>query len=154
MARSYIVKFTAAGIGKSQSSRWALRSDAESYAATVTDLGRTDVSIVESNASPEILPHCPGSIAQAIGGKCFACGKVVTKADAQAWRGDDTALRAALESVFGREWLRLTESDKALIVRDCTEDGGVQDLAQYRRNIGTGNLEAYAKTQRVRFAGK
>lgn len=58
----------------------------------------------------------------------------------------------ALDSVFGREWLALTYADKQLIVRDCMEDGGVSDFRQYRRNIGTGNLESYAKVMRVRFS--
>lgn len=64
------------------------------------------------------------------------------------------ALTHALANVFGREWLRLTEADKALIIRDCIEDGGVSDLAEYRRSIGTGNLDAYARTMRVRFNRK
>jgi spermidine synthase len=69
-----------------------------------------------------------------------------------------TAIRLALASVFGREWLRLTETDKDLIVRDCTEgDRGLQsiadsnDYASYRQNIGTGNLESYVRRMRVRF---
>ena len=63
-------------------------------------------------------------------------------------------LETGLAMVFGPEWIKLSVSDQALIVRDCTEDGGVQDLAQYRRNIGTGNLKAYVACQRVRFARK
>jgi hypothetical protein len=61
-------------------------------------------------------------------------------------------LSKALAIVFGREWLRLSHDDQGLIVRDCTEEGGVTDLYQYRRNIGTGNLESYARVMRVRFA--
>ncbi len=64
----------------------------------------------------------------------------------------DSDLRFALDFNFGREWLRLSAADQALILRDCTEDGGVDDVQQYRRNIGTGNLQAYANTMRVRFA--
>lgn len=64
---------------------------------------------------------------------------------------DNSMLREGLSRVFGTEWFALSRDDKALIIRDCTEEGGVDDLAQYRRNIGTGNLLAYAKTQRVRF---
>lgn len=63
-------------------------------------------------------------------------------------------LRASLARVFGLEWATLDESDRQLILRDVTEDGGVSDLAEYRSNIGRGNLLAYAKTQRVRFARK
>ena len=61
-----------------------------------------------------------------------------------------TATRA-LASVFGLEWDALTDSDRALIVRDCTTDGGVDDFAEYRLNIGRGNLADYALTQRARF---
>lgn len=61
-------------------------------------------------------------------------------------------LREALSAVFGSEWFALSKDDKDLIVRDCTEDGGVSDFRQYQRNIGTGNLQNYAKVMRVRFA--
>lgn len=81
--RSYIVVYTASGVGRTQSSRWGLRIDAENYAATITELGRSDVSIVPSALPPEIFPHCKGSLSQAIGGKCFRCGKVLTPADAR-----------------------------------------------------------------------
>lgn len=59
--------------------------------------------------------------------------------------------RAALASVFGAEWSQLTTADQALIVRDCTEEGGVPDLQVYQRSIGAGNLQSYALTQRTRF---
>jgi len=61
-------------------------------------------------------------------------------------------IREQLAIVFGNEWCLLSSDDQALIVRDCTEDGGVQDFAKYRSNIGTGNLQSYAKVMRVRFA--
>lgn len=61
------------------------------------------------------------------------------------------SIRESLAAVFGREWLQLTTADQVLIIRDCTVDGGVSDLAEYRRHIGTGNLQAYALTQRARF---
>lgn len=64
---------------------------------------------------------------------------------------DNEQLALALAGVFGLEWDRLSESDKALIIRDCTEEGGVSDLRVYRRNIGTGNLQSYADVMRVRF---
>lgn len=67
---------------------------------------------------------------------------------------EDQTLRAALALVFDTEWSQLSSADKALIVRDCTEDGGVCDLAKYRSSIGRGNLFSYVKTQRVRFARK
>lgn len=60
-------------------------------------------------------------------------------------------IASSLDSVFGREWLRLSEADKAVIIRDCIEEGGVTDFAQYRRNIGTGHLDAYARTMHARF---
>lgn len=62
-----------------------------------------------------------------------------------------TAIAYCLAEVFGEEWARLSTSDQALIIRDCTEEGGVADLRVYQRSIGRGNLLAYAKTQRVRF---
>lgn len=59
--------------------------------------------------------------------------------------------RIALHQVFGAEWEALSLSDRALIIRDCTEEGGVQDFVEYRDNIGTGNLQSYAEVMRVRF---
>lgn len=61
------------------------------------------------------------------------------------------AYRYSLARLFAAEWDALSTSDRNLIVRDCTEDGGVLDLAEYRRSIGQGNLAAYARTQRARF---
>jgi hypothetical protein len=65
-----------------------------------------------------------------------------------------TPVAERLAYVWGREWLRLSEADRALLVRDCTEEGGVTDFARYRLDIGTGNLDSYVRTQRVRFAPK
>lgn len=64
---------------------------------------------------------------------------------------DTARLRALLAEVFADEWPDLSPTDQLLIVRDCTEDGGVTDLYQYQRSIGSGNLQAYADTQRARF---
>lgn len=64
---------------------------------------------------------------------------------------DDQTLVAALALVFDKEWKALSRADQLLILRDCTEDGGVCDLGKYRSNIGPGNLFSYVKTQRVRF---
>lgn len=61
-------------------------------------------------------------------------------------------LREVLLNTFGREWLRLSHADQELIIRDCQEDGGVSDFAQYRKDIGMGHLESYARVMRVRFA--
>lgn len=66
----------------------------------------------------------------------------------------ESSLRAALAIIFGAEWIDLSSADKTLIIRDCTEDGGVSDLAAYRANIGAGNLARYARVMRVRFARK
>jgi len=63
-------------------------------------------------------------------------------------------LRFALGYNFGQDWHDLSDADQALIVRDCTEDGGVDDIPQYRRNIGRGNLQSYADVMRVRFRHK
>ncbi len=60
-------------------------------------------------------------------------------------------LTTALRAVFQREWQDLSQADQYLILRDCTEDGGVDDFPQYRRNIGPGNLASYARTMAVRF---
>lgn len=65
---------------------------------------------------------------------------------------EENSLRAALAIIFTSEWIALSPADRANIVRDCTNDGGVQDLAEYRRSIGPGNLQNYADCQRVRFA--
>lgn len=67
---------------------------------------------------------------------------------------DQSELRFALDYNFTAEWRNLSAADQALIVRDCTEDGGVDDIQQYRRNIGRGNLASYVACQRVRFAAK
>lgn len=66
----------------------------------------------------------------------------------------ENSLREALAITFGAEWRDLSDADKALIVRDCTDEGGVQDIGEYRRNIGTGNLASYARVMRVRFNGR
>lgn len=70
------------------------------------------------------------------------------------------SIETALAAVFGPEWWALSDDDKALIVRDCTEGGeGLRSIAdageftEYRANIGTGNLAAYARVMRVRFGG-
>jgi hypothetical protein len=64
----------------------------------------------------------------------------------------EKSLDTRLAMVFGAEYMNLSRRDRALIVRDCEEEDGVADLAEYRRNIGAGNLFAYVKCQRVRFA--
>ena len=57
----------------------------------------------------------------------------------------------ALASTFGEEFYGRTLTEQNCLIRDVTEDGGVEDLAEYRRSIGIGNLASYARTQLVRF---
>lgn len=67
----------------------------------------------------------------------------------------EKSLRASLAMIFGQEWIALSPADRTLIVRDVTDDGTADhglDLAEYRRNIGPGNLQSYARVMRVRFA--
>jgi hypothetical protein len=68
------------------------------------------------------------------------------------WAGHEDELRAALATTFGQEWTDLSTDDRALIVRDCNEEGGILDFGQYRHNIGAGNLAAYAAVMRARFS--
>lgn len=56
-----------------------------------------------------------------------------------------------IAAVFGDDFLSLTLTEQNCLIRDCTEDGGVEDLGDYARNIGRGNLRSYARTQLVRF---
>lgn len=60
-------------------------------------------------------------------------------------------LRERLSTAFGTEWFALSRDDQQLIIRDCMEDGGVSNIRQYQRNIGTGNLQRYVDVMRVRF---
>jgi hypothetical protein len=90
MAKSFIARFRAksgfllGGVKQSQSSRWGSREDAESFlaAALKNNGNNAEGEVVESNGTPEIFRHC-GEIAQAVGGKCFGCGKVLTAEDAR-----------------------------------------------------------------------
>lgn len=91
--RSYVAKYAKTngtmllgGVNQSQSSRWSHRADAEDFlACAMFNNGGEEYctgNVVETNKPAEILRHC-GKIAQAIGGKCFHCGKVLTAADAK-----------------------------------------------------------------------
>lgn len=91
---SYVAKFAKlngtmllGGVKQSQSSRWAHREDAVSYLQqAVANNGGIDYcggEVVEVHQPAELIRHC-GDIAQAIGGKCFRCGKLLTAADAKA----------------------------------------------------------------------
>ena len=61
------------------------------------------------------------------------------------------AAARALVSVFGDEYAALTGDDAEAIILDCVTGEGIKDYAEYRRNIGIGNLASYANVQRGRF---
>jgi len=79
------------GILRGQTSRWERREDAETRLQQALELNgaHCEGEIVGSPLHPDIFIHC-GTIPQAIGGKCFGCGKVLTVADAKAKVGLDT----------------------------------------------------------------
>lgn len=81
----------------------------------------------------------------------YTTAEVADQAAVQAEIRARRQLLDGLASVFGREWLRLTAAEQDLILRDCTEEGGVSDLVAYRKAIGTGNLASYARVMAVRF---
>lgn len=73
------------------SSRFQSRAAAAQYLAVAIEANASEKrkatgTVEESPLLPEILAHCAGSQYQAIGGKCFACGKKVTLEDARATR--------------------------------------------------------------------
>ncbi len=67
-----------------QTSRFEQRKEAETRLQQTLELNGDHCTgeIVESPLYPEIFIHC-GTLSQAIGGKCFGCGKVLTVADAK-----------------------------------------------------------------------
>ena len=71
-----------------QSSRFGSREDAEQRLADTIGINGPHCTgeIVVSDQYPEIFRHCPGHPAQAIGGRCFGCGKLLTVADAKSHR--------------------------------------------------------------------
>lgn len=91
MANSYFAKYKSkhggtlvGGVKDSQTSRFGSREDAETRLQSVIEINNNQAEgeIVESDLPPEIFIHC-GHIAQAIGGRCFGCGKVLTSQDAR-----------------------------------------------------------------------
>ena len=62
---------------------------------------------------------------------------------------DKVATARGLASVFGAEYDALTSEEAAAVIIDCLY--GVEDLVEYRRSIGAGNLASYARTQIARF---
>lgn len=75
------------GVRNSQTSRFGSRADALLRLNQTIDINggpeHCTGEVKASNQYPEIFAHCPGSIAQAIGGKCFKCGHVLTVKDAK-----------------------------------------------------------------------
>ena len=96
--KSYIALYYSTGIHPllggvmgSRSSRWGSREDAESFLAVTLENNRNsgrdcNGEVIESNNYPEIFRHCPGNPPQAINGKCFGCGKVLTITDAKEYK--------------------------------------------------------------------
>jgi len=92
MARSYFARYWAktetliGGVCRSQTSRFQSRADAQARldGTIAVNGGNCEGEIVGSNQHPEIFSHCAGSIPQAIGGRCFTCGKLLTVEDAKA----------------------------------------------------------------------
>jgi hypothetical protein len=73
------------GVKVGRSSRWDNRKDAEHYLSTVianNGEARCAGRVVSSSRYPEIFTHCGAGPAQAIGGRCFYCRKVLTVSDA------------------------------------------------------------------------
>lgn len=72
------------GVIHGQTSRWERREDADIRLQEILELNGSHCQgeIVESSLWPEIFIHC-GTLPQAIGGKCFGCGTLLTVADAK-----------------------------------------------------------------------
>jgi hypothetical protein len=95
MTRSYYAEYWAlgtsvllGGVKRSRTSRFASIEDATDRLAIAlgTNQGASRACTGEVRGSeqpPEIFRHCAGHPAQAIGGKCFGCGKVLTEKDAR-----------------------------------------------------------------------
>ena len=73
-------------VKESRTSRFQHREEAELRLSTIRRLNGGalgEFEIVVSRRAPEIFTHCPESPSQAIGGRCFHCGKVLTAEDAK-----------------------------------------------------------------------
>jgi hypothetical protein len=72
------------GVQQSQTSRFECEQDAQARLEQIIELNpHAKGEVLRSNMPPEIFSHCAGSVPQAIGGKCFSCGKVLTIHDAK-----------------------------------------------------------------------
>ncbi len=73
------------GVLQGQTGRFERREDAETRLQQTLELNgvHCEGEVAESHLYPEVLIHC-GAMPQAIGGKWFGCGKVLTVADAEA----------------------------------------------------------------------
>jgi hypothetical protein len=75
------------GVRGSRSSRFGSPEDAHLRLESALQINREagnecDGEVHASHLDPEIFVHC-GRHAQSIGGKCFECGKILTKDDAR-----------------------------------------------------------------------
>ncbi|MEN6367738.1 MAG: hypothetical protein ABFC88_13080 [Thermoguttaceae bacterium] len=78
------------GVDTAVSSRFGNEYDARHYLQTVLELQPAAQGVVlASGKYPEIFRHCPESAPQAIGGRCFECGKRLTVSDARQHRAID-----------------------------------------------------------------
>lgn len=90
---SYYVAYRHPALGQRKSSNWQYESDARRYWEGLPEDWRAlGGGVVWTQAEPDIFRHC-GPVnddrnpAQAIGGKCFTCGRVLTRKDAKQARG-------------------------------------------------------------------
>ncbi len=76
-------QYLCGGVKEARSSRFGALADAEAFmVGTVETNGGPDqcgAEVVWSSLPPELVHHCLGHPAQAIGGRCFGCGAIVTK---------------------------------------------------------------------------
>lgn len=83
---SYRVDYRHPGLGARSSSHWQLETDAQNYRDGLPKAWNGVV--VKTQRTPEIFRHCGPADdrrnpSQAIGGKCFTCGIVLTRQHAR-----------------------------------------------------------------------
>lgn len=93
--RSYYAEYWAlgsslllGGVSRSRTSRFGTAEDAAARLEGALEINRgasrnCTGEVWGSEQPPEIFRHCDGYPAQAIGGRCFGCGKVLTEKDAR-----------------------------------------------------------------------